>query len=204
MKQIGLTGSIGAGKSTVSERLRELGAVILDADVAAREIVLPGTEGLQQVVGAFGTEILQPDGTLDRKKLAQVVFGSDDKRRELNAIMHPLVKKWFREHVAQVAGTDSDAVVVHDVPLLFEAQMDENLDEIWVVIADDEVRVRRIMERDTSTRDEALSRIRTQMPQEEKVKRATHVIYNSRDLPYLICQVDELYARLREKDGSGE
>ncbi len=197
MKHIGLTGSIGAGKSTVSLRLRELGAYVLDADIAAREVVMPGTAGLTRVVEAFGTEILQKNGTLDRAALAAVVFADQEKRQTLNQIIHPLVNQWFQTHIEEIYKSDPAAVIVHDVPLLFEAGMQKGLDEIWVVVASDDVRLKRIMERDACTAQQALDRMRTQMPQEEKIKRADYIIDNSGDVSSLIKKVDALFARLK-------
>ncbi len=197
MKHIGLTGSIGAGKSTVSNRLRELGAYVLDADIAAREVVLPGTAGLARVTEEFGTEILREDGSLDRAALAAVVFADPKKRYALNQIIHPLIGQWFQMRIEEIYKLDPEAVVIHDVPLLFEANMHEGLDEIWVVVASDDMRLSRIMERDNCTAQQALNRMRAQMPQEEKMKRADYIIDNSGDRSSLIKQVDALFARFK-------
>ena len=133
MLRVGLTGGIGSGKSEVARRLAEHGAVLIDADVAAREVVVPGSPGLAQVAAAFGDEVLRPDGSLNRERLGEIVFADPGLRGKLNAIVHPLVREWMQEAERAAVQTDSDAIVVHDVPLLAESRGKAGFDAVIVV-----------------------------------------------------------------------
>src|SRR5262245_11079445 len=135
---VGLTGGIGSGKSAVARRLTELGALVIDADELAREVVAPGTDGLAEVVAAFGPELLAQEESLDRAALASVVFGDDEKRRRLEAIIHPRVRE---RSTRMIAAAPPDAVVVNDVPLLVESGMASHFDLVIVVLASEEVRL---------------------------------------------------------------
>lgn len=196
MLELGLTGSIAAGKSTVSDYLRAQGLTVWDADQAARDVVEPGREALAKIVAAFGPEMLLPDGGLDRKRLGAAIFAEEEKRLLLNAITHPAVKEDFQaaRERALAAGT---AILVADIPLLFEGGMEEGLDLVCMVYCDDEVRKRRLMERDGLTGEEAALRMACQMPQEEKRRRADVVIDNSGSREDTIRQVDALLAQWR-------
>ncbi|GBE67871.1 dephospho-CoA kinase [Mycobacterium sp. MFM001] len=165
MLRIGLTGGIGAGKSSVTATFEQCGGVIVDADVIAREVVEPGTEGLAALVDAFGEDILQPDGSLDRPTLAAKAFGDDESRKTLNGIVHPLVGKRRAEIIASVP---DDAVVVEDIPLLVESQMAPLFPLIVVVHADAEVRVRRLVEQRGMAEDDARARIAAQADDEQR------------------------------------
>ena len=196
MKRIGLTGSIAAGKSTVSNRLRALSAFVLDADQVAREVVGPGTEGLRRVLSAF--DVSDANGNLDRKALARIVFADAKRREALNAILHPLVLSEM-ERQAELSG---EAVVMFDVPLLFESGMAAGMDEVWLVDAPEEVRVGRIMARDGATREEALLRMAAQMPDAQKRALADEIINNAADIAALYERVDQLWRNvLREQHG---
>ena len=190
---IGLTGSIGAGKSTVAARLKALGAYVIDADEIAREVSSYGSEGLTVIVSAFGEGVLQADGTLDRKKLAAIVFAEDEKRLALNAILHPRILNVMRERAAGVLAAEKNAVVVYDMPLLIETGEYMHVGSVWLVIAGDETRIARVMARDACTKEEALRRIAAQMPQEEKRAYAHEIIDNSGNLNALYARVDALY-----------
>ena len=190
---IGLTGSIGAGKSTVAARLKALGAYVIDADEIAREVSSYGSEGLTAIVSGFGEGVLQVNGTLDRKKLAAIVFAEDEKRLALNAILHPRILNAMRERAAGVLAADKNAVVVYDMRLLIETGEYMHVDSVWLVIACDETRIARVMARDACTKEEALRRIAAQMPQEEKRAYAHEIIDNSGDLNALYARVDALY-----------
>lgn len=157
--RVGLTGGIGAGKSTVSTQLAALGAVIVDADVIAREVVEPGTPGLAALVDAFGTEILLPDGALDRPALAAEAFGSDESRATLNSIVHPLVRSRI---VELVSGASEDAIVVQDVPLLVEGGMGHAFNLVVIVHVDEEERVRRLVGQRGMPESDARARIAAQ------------------------------------------
>jgi len=188
--RVGLTGGIGAGKSTVAARLAELGAVIIDADRVAREVVEPGTPGLASVVEAFGTGVLLPDGSLDRPGLGRIVFGEDERRRTLNGILHPLIAARTGELMAAVP---PDAVVVHDVPLLVEAGLETAYHLVVVVYAPERMRVARIVADRGLTEEEAWSRVRAQASDEERRAAADVWIDNSGTREAAIAQVDECW-----------
>ena len=194
---IGLTGSIGSGKTTVAKRLAERGAHVLDADEFAREETSCGSKGLKEVVAAFGKEILTPDGSLDRGKLASIIFHNDEKRFLLNAILHPRILNAMRAHAEELFIKNPDAIVVYDMPLLIEAGEYKKVDRVWLVTADDETRAKRIMERDNLSKEAALLRIAAQMPQLEKLNYADDIIENSDGLNALYERVDALYDALR-------
>jgi dephospho-CoA kinase len=187
--RIGLTGGIGSGKSTVSEALAGHGAVIVDADRIAREVVEPGSSGLAAVVEAFGPGILTPDGALDRPALAAVVFTDDQARATLDGILHPLVRQRGME-VERAA--EEDAVVVHDVPLLVETGHAASYDLVLVVEADEEARVSRLVRRGLSE-DDARARIATQASDEQR-RAVADVVLDNRGTPEeLVAQVDRFW-----------
>jgi len=190
MKVIGLTGGIGSGKSTVSQFLAELGAVIVDTDKVGHEAFKPDTELWRQVVAAFGRQILTPDGDIDREKLGEVVFGNSESLARLNQIMHPgmyeIVKAQLEEYRRQ--GT---RVVVLEAPLLIEAGWTSLVDEVWVTVASEATVLSRLQEQKGLSRQEALARIHSQLSSEERVRRADVVIDTD-------CNLDELKARVGE------
>jgi dephospho-CoA kinase len=163
--RIGLSGGIGAGKSTVSATFSELGGIVVDGDVIAREVVEPGTDGLAQLVEAFGEDILQADGRLDRPALAAVAFSDDDKRATLNGIVHPLVGKRRAE---LIEAAPADAVIVEDIPLLVESQMAPMFPLVIIVHADEDVRVARLIEHRGFSEADARARIRAQATEEQR------------------------------------
>ncbi|MDP9022920.1 MAG: dephospho-CoA kinase [Actinomycetota bacterium] len=170
------------------------GAVVIDADAIAREVVAPGTSGFEQVVERFGDEVVGPDGALDRDRLAAIVFDDGSARADLNAIVHPKVGQRIAELVAEHA--DSDRVVVVDVPLLVEVQADRGYRDVIVVTAPEEVRVERVVARGMDERD-ARARIAAQASDAERREVATHIIDNSGDLDQLEAQVDDVWEDLR-------
>ena len=182
IRVIGLTGGIASGKSTVSDMLAQLGAVIIDADILSREVTLPSSEGLRQVREAFGEKVIAPDGTLNRHRLGSIIFRDETARERLNAIIHPLViartEQRLRELQDEAKRQGKPLVAVIDAPLLIEAGVDAICDEVWVVAVSQEVQAKRLMKREGYTLDEALSRIQAQMPLAEKEKRATRIIDN--------------------------
>jgi dephospho-CoA kinase len=188
--RIGLTGGIGSGKSTVSGLLAARGAVIVDADRIAREVVEPGTEGLAAVVEAFGREVLTADGSLDRPALAAVVFSDPAARARLDAVVHPLVRRRTAE---LVAAAPADAVVVNDVPLLVETGQAASYDVVLVVQADPEIRVARLVQRGLSE-DDARARIASQATDEQRRAVADVVLDNSGTPEELAGQVDRFWA----------
>ena len=190
MLRIGLTGGIGSGKSTVSRILERHGAVIVDADAIAREVVEPGTPGLAAVVEAFGTGVVGPDGGLDRPALAAVVFADPEARRRLDGIVHPLVRARATE-VASAA--PPDAVVVHDVPLLVETGQAATYDLVLVVQADPETRVARLVSRGLTAED-ARARMAVQATDDQRRAVADVVLDNSGTPAELEAQVDRFWA----------
>ena len=194
MVRIGLTGGIASGKSTVSQVLRELGAVVIDADALAREVVERGTPGLAAVVEEFGPGLLTPDGDLDRSAMGRLVFGDEDARRRLEGIIHPLVYQRITELEAEAP---ADAVVVHDIPLLTENDRAGDFDAVIVVDVPEEVQVERMVRDRGWTVDDARSRIRAQATREQRRAVATHVIDNSGSLEQLRSRVEAVYDELR-------
>jgi dephospho-CoA kinase len=193
MLRVGLTGGIGSGKSTASGRLAELGAVVIDSDVLAREVVEAGTPGLAAIRAAFGPDVITADGTLDRPRLGQVVFADLERLAVLNGIVHPLVRA---RAAAISAGARPDAVVVQDVPLLVENHLAADFDLVVVVDAPDEDRVVRLTERRGMTAEDAQARMSAQATREVRLAAADMVLDNSGSPQDLIDQVDELWPRL--------
>lgn len=192
--RVGLTGGIASGKSTVSGMLRELGAVVIDSDLLAREVVLPGTPGLAQVVAAFGADVLTPEGTMDRAKVGAIVFADPEQRQRLEAIIWPLVHE-AGQALAAAAGPDE--VVVHDIPLLVETGQQSRFDAVVVVDVPTEVQVERMVRDRGWTEEEARSRIAAQATREQRLAAATHVIENTGSVDDLRRRVAEVYAELR-------
>ena len=189
---VGLTGGLGSGKSTVAALLGEHGAVIIDADVVAREVVRAGTPGFAAVVARFGPGVVGPDGELDRAALARIVFADGAALDELNAIVHPLVGSRSAELAAAVP---PGAVVVHDIPLLAENGLADRFDTVVVVEADREIRLARLAERGL-TRAEAEARMAAQATDEQRRAIADEIVRNDGDLDSLARQVDRLWDRL--------
>jgi dephospho-CoA kinase len=193
--QIGLTGGIGAGKSTVADLFQQHGAIVLDADVAARQVVEPGTDGYAAVVAEFGPEVLRADGALDRAALAAVVFGADDRRAALNAIVHPRVRSWMAWRTAAAA---AGSVVVQDIPLLVETGLAAGFDLCVVVDAPDEVRIARLVADRGMSEQEASARIAAQASRRDRLAVADVVLDNSGAPQDLVRQVDALWPRIRK------
>ncbi|MFD4633387.1 dephospho-CoA kinase [Streptomyces sp. NPDC058284] len=196
MLKVGLTGGIGVGKSEVSRRFAASGAVLIDADKIAREVVEPGTPGLAAVVAAFGPEILAPDGSLDRPKLGAVVFADPEKLAALNAIVHPLVGARSAE-LEQAAA--KDAVVVHDVPLLTENGLAPLYDVVVVVDADPATQLDRLVRLRGMSEDDARARMAAQATREERLEIADIVIDNDGPLEGLAERVAEVWAELARR-----
>ncbi len=202
--RVGLTGGIGAGKSEVSRRLAALGAVLVDADVAARQVVEPGTPGLGQIAAVFGPEVIRADGTLDRERLGQLVFADPDLRAKLNAIVHPLVHEWMRQTEQdgiRVAGPS--AVVVHDVPLLAENGLAPGFDLVIVVDAPEDVQVERLKAGRDMSAEQARERMAAQASREQRRAVADIVIDNSGSLEDLDHRVGEVWDQLSRWAATG-
>lgn len=191
---IGLTGTIGSGKSTVSARLAKLGALVLDADTISREAVKKGADGLNKIAEVFGKEVIDANGELDRKALAGIVFSDESKRLILNGIIHPQVLKALKERTHGEKALNPDRMIVWDVPLLIEVGWVEYVDSVWLVTALEQTRINRIMARDGCTIKQAQSRICAQMSEEEKARFSNEIIDNGGSLEQLYQRVDALYS----------
>jgi dephospho-CoA kinase len=203
---VALTGGIASGKSTVARRLERLGAVVVDADQVARDVVEPGTPALARIAEVFGPGVITADGRLDRAALGAIVFGDDEARRTLNAITHPAVGERSRALFAAAEQADPDAVVVYDVPLLVDEHGNGRADEfehVVVVAADEETRVRRLMQLRGMDEDEARRRIASQAPESARLAIADEVIDANGTLEQTIAQVDALWARLHQRRVGG-
>ncbi|TFD09139.1 dephospho-CoA kinase [Cryobacterium sp. TMT1-66-1] len=195
MYLIGLTGGIASGKSTVAQRLSELGAVGIDADRLAREVVERGTPALAAIAEEFGSDLLLPDGSLNRRALGAIIFTDPVRRERLNAITHPAVRQLTRDRVAEAALADPHAIVVYDVPLLAEAKAGGlvTFDVIVVVHADAATRIQRMVDLRGLTREDAIHRISAQASDAERLALADVVIDNTGRLDATLIQVDALW-----------
>ncbi|ADT99523.1 MULTISPECIES: dephospho-CoA kinase [Mycolicibacterium] len=193
MLRIGLTGGIGAGKSTVSATFSELGAVVVDGDVIAREVVEPGTEGLAKLVEAFGDGILRSDGSLDRPALAAIAFSDDEKRTTLNGIVHPLVAQRRSDLIAAAREAAENPVIVEDIPLLVESQMAPMFPLVIIVHADPEVRVKRLIEHRNFSEEDARARIAAQATEEQRRAVADVWLDNSGSAGELVEKARDLW-----------
>ena len=195
---VGLTGGIGAGKSAVARRLERHGAVVIDTDAIAREVVEPNSPVLERIRDAFGPSVLRGDGRLDRAALAKVVFADQARREILNQITHPEILKRV---LARIGTYPPSAVVVVVAPLLYESGFDRNCDAVVAVTAPEELRVDRVMRRDGANAEDVRPRIRAQLDEEERAARATFVVPNEGDEAALDGAVEDLWNRLRDASG---
>ena len=205
MLRVGLTGGIGSGKSEVSRRLAARGAPIIDADLAARDVVQPGTPGLGEIAAVFGPRVLRPDGSLDREQLGQLVFADPGLRAKLNAIVHPLVHERMRQLEQQaIAAAGPAAIIVHDVPLLAENGLGRGFDTVLVVDAPDDQRVQRLTATRGMTAAHAQDRMAAQASRQQRLAIADIVIDNSGTLDDLDRRVEEVWAVLRDLAGRAD
>jgi dephospho-CoA kinase len=203
--RVGLTGGIGSGKSEVSRRLAERGAVLIDADVAAREVVVPGSPGLARIAGTFGEGVLRPDGSLNRERLGEIVFSDPGLRTKLNEIIHPLVRAWMQ--AAEEAAVRATArvpalagpVVVHDVPLLAESRGRAGFDLVIVVDVPPEAQAERLVRLRGMPAEQARARMAAQASREQRLALADIVIDNSGSLDDLDRRVGEVWADLERR-----
>jgi len=201
MIRVGLTGGVASGKSTVSAVLAELGAVVIDADLLAREVVAPGTDGLREIVDAFGPGVLTEDGGLDRPALGTLVFADPGRRRILESIIHPRV----RARAAELeAAAPADAVVVHDIPLLAETGQAASFDKVLVVDVPVEVQTERMVSLRGMSPDDAQARVAAQATREDRLAIASYVLDNTGSPDVLRTRVTEVYADLRARAGVTE
>lgn len=178
---IGLTGGIASGKSTVAKMLAALNIPVIDADVIAREVVEPGETSYQQVVEVFGEGILKEDGSINRPKLGSIIFSDEEKREQLNQIVHPAVRKRMLEK-KEAYIQQGEKCIVLDIPLLFESKLTSLADRTLVVFADEETQLKRLMERNQLSEQEAMNRIQSQMSLKKKVKLADEIIDNNHSI----------------------
>ena len=194
---VGLTGGVATGKSTVAKMFKQCGAVVIDADELARDIVKPGKPAWHAIVNTFGKTVLTSDRTINRQALGAVVFNNRVKLRRLERIIHPRVARQQVKLTRQAARNDPKAVVIYDVPLLFEVGIDKRVDKIIVVSADQETQLARLKKRNGLSRAEALRRIRSQMPLAKKIQRTDHVLDGTLSRTSLRRQVSRLLKSLR-------
>ena len=202
MLRVGLTGGIGSGKSEVARRLAEHGAVLIDADVAAREVVVPGSPGLARIAAAFGDGVLRPDGSLNRERLGEIVFGDPGLRAKLNAIVHPLVRDWMQKAERAAVQADGDAIVVHDVPLLAESRGTTGFDAVIVVDVPPDLQLDRLVSLRGMAADQARARMAAQASRVQRLAVADIVIDKSGSLDDLDRRVAEVWADLEHRSGS--
>jgi len=191
---IGLTGTIGTGKSLVASIMSELGAEVIDTDEVSRIVVEPGTRGYKEIVETWGEKVINPSNELDREKLADIVFNDEHQRKKLNSILHPLII----EKTFELIKASYKDIIVLAVPLLFESGMDKMVTQKWVVTADEDEIVSRIQKRDGCGKDQALKRIASQMSQKEKMERADVIIDNSGKIEETRSKVKEAMDRIEK------
>lgn len=198
MKVIGLTGGIATGVSTVAQMFRELGAIVIEADKIARDVVEPGTQTYRKIVETFGREVLSADGTIDRKRLGQIVFADDAARRRLNRITHAAIRRRIEEEVERLRGSNPAAIVLIDVPLLLDTTGPDtfDMDGVIVVTAAKDAQIERLMRRDTLTEEDAQRRVAAQRPVEEKAMEADWIVRNTGSLEETRRQVVSLWRQL--------
>lgn len=195
MYKIGLTGGIASGKSTVVSMLRQYGAAIIDCDIIARDVVLPGSKGLQAVVRAFGPQALLSDGTMNRAYIGSIVFTNPAKKQELEEILFPLIRQEIRIKITQLEKA-GEAVAFLDMPLLFEVKYHSYVDEVWLVYVDAATQLTRLMARNGYTKEEALARIRSQFPIDKKRALSQVIVDNTASLEKTEEQVKAAWNQL--------
>lgn len=199
MKVFGLTGGIATGTSTVAQMFRELGAIVIEADQVGRELVVPGSEPLQKIVGIFGPKLVAKDGTLDRKKLADIIYKDEVARRRLNALLHPLIRRRILQEIGRLRDEQPDAIVIVDVPLLLDTTGPEayELDGVIVVSTDRATQLKRLRSRDKISGEDAERRLAAQRAVTEKAEDADWVIDNSGSEEETRRQVDMMWEELQ-------
>lgn len=195
---IGLTGGIASGKSTVSNMLKDLGITVIDADIEARQVVEPGENAYQQIVKHFGRGILLDDGTINRAKLGEIIFNNKDEREVLNGIVHPAVRESMMEK-KEVAVKRGEKLIVLDIPLLFESKLTDLVEKVILVYVDKEIQIQRLMKRNQYSESEAISRIQSQMPLNEKKQLADFIIDNNGSIQQTEKQLNIILSQLKYK-----
>ena len=195
---VGLTGGMGSGKTTVGNLFKKLGAHVLDADVICRSLVEPEKPAWREIINLLGEEILKDDQTLDRRKIADIVFNNPEKKKALEAILHPRVMEEERTLYAGIVKNDPGALVIIDAALLIESENYRKVDKVIVIACDEEIQLRRIMAKNMFSREDAERRLQLQMPLEEKIKFADYVLHNDSDLTVLKKKVETLFHQLKQ------
>ncbi|MFP4039766.1 MAG: dephospho-CoA kinase [Desulfosudaceae bacterium] len=198
---VGLTGGIATGKSLVADMLARKDAIIVDADRISHQVVKKDTPAWQEIVKTFGREILREDGELDRKALGKIIFSDETQRNRLNHIVHPRVFEEISRNIAMILESREapNPVIILDVPLLFETRMNRELSDIVLVYAPEEIQLKRLLIRDDTDEEDALARVRSQIPIEEKKHQADYIIDNSGSVEKTRQQVDSLFTELKKK-----
>ena len=204
MRVIGLTGGIASGVTLVAGMFRDLGAVVIEADQVSREVAQPGTSTLRKIVEAFGPEVVAPNGTLDRRRLGQIVFDDPSARIRLNALTHPAIRRLIWERIEHIRREDPEALVIVDIPLLLDTAGPEtfDLDGVIVITATPELQISRIMKRDGLSREEAQRRLDAQRPVALKAAEADWVIDNTSTVAHTRSKVEALWKQLTESPRS--
>ena len=195
---VGLTGGVATGKSSVARLFQDCGAIVIDADVLAREAVEPGRPAWRGIVRVFGKKVLQSDRTLDRRTVGRIVFGNRAKLKQLGAIVHPRVAREQNRLTREIARKDPDTVIIYDAPVLIEAGAHKRMNKIIVVAADQATQIKRLCSRSHFSRAEALRRIRSQLPLAQKVKLADYVIDGTLSFEQTKNEVQRIYAELEQ------
>lgn len=198
MRTIGLTGGIASGKSTVAKALGLLGAMVINADTMAHEIMLPETPAWIDVVKHFGEQVLNEDRTINRAVLGQIVFNQPEKLKLLNHIVHPRIMERFQYDLDNIKRNNPAAIVVMEVALLYESHMDRLCDEVWVVWVDRETQISRLMSREGINREDALKRIAAQMPLDEKARKADRVLDNTHSVEETVAVASRYYNEISQ------
>jgi len=201
---VGLTGGIASGKSLVTRVLRDLGAHIIDADKIVHDLLAPGQDACREVVGHFGKGIQLPDGSIDRRKLGDIIFNHPEERAWLNQCIHPRVFEAYNHQVRHLSERQPDAIVIMDAALLIETGYHKHMDRLIVVYADQKAQMKRLIERDRFTLEQAMARISSQMPLDEKRKYADFVIENTGTREATEQQTREIFAKLKAEAGRRE
>ncbi len=196
---LAVTGGIASGKSAVSKMLEELGALLIDLDLLARQVVEPGKPAWKGIVEVFGPGFLLEDGRIHRKKLSDLVFHDAAKRRELEALTHPRIFEEMRRQIDEIAARDPEAIIQIGIPLLFEMNLHEKFDKILLVYASPQIQIQRLMQRDRISREAAESILKAQLPIDQKIRGAHFVIHNEGSLAETRQQVEEVWQQLKEE-----
>ncbi len=203
MLRVGLTGGLASGKSFVGGQLQQLGCYLIKADDLGHEVLMPGAEAYDAVLAEFGPDILDADGAIDRRRLASVVFSAPERLARLNAIVHPAVRARAEQMHAAIASNETAAIIVTEAAILIETGSYRNYERLIIAVCRDEQQVERAMHRDGITREEAMARLRQQLPLAEKVKLADYVVDTSGDKASTIKRVREVYESLRAVEQRG-